>query len=208
MEENKAATGELQEPWLASQILGSNVLRLRFSSTLKSFQSKFQFLEMCCTYSEDRSKLSKTSTSAPFTVGRPSYPPNVSAGLPRISPQNQCRPRLLLPCMKLITDHPISNTINWARNSLYYSARSLHRSIRCAKRYSTTFLHAGLLILLYELGHAIHPEAQASVVANAELGLKLGINEAASRRMEPPPSSWTESEERTRAWSGVMMLDR
>jgi hypothetical protein len=116
--------------------------------------------------------------------------------------------RLLLLCMKLITDHPISNTINWARNSLYYNAKSLHRSIRCAKRYSTTFLHAGLLIPLYELGHAIHPEAQASVVANAELGLKLGINEAASRRMEAPPSSWTESEERTRAWSGVMMLDR
>ena len=115
---------------------------------------------------------------------------------------------LLLLCMKLIADHPISNTIDWARNSLYYSAKSLHCSIRCAKRYSTTFLQAGLLISLYELGHAIHPEAQASVVANAELGIKLGIKEAASWRMEPAPSSWTESEERTRVWWGVMILDR
>lgn len=61
---------------------------------------------------------------------------------------------------------------------------------------------------MYELGHGLRLEARASVLANAELGMKLGINEVASQRMNPVPSSWTESEERTRAWWGIMILDR
>jgi hypothetical protein len=115
---------------------------------------------------------------------------------------------LLLLSMKLITQHPVLNTAAWGRSSLYLSAKSLHRSIIASKRYSTYFLQAGLLISLYELGHAIYPEAQASVKANAELGIKLGINKSASQRMSPAPSSWTESEVRTRTWWGIMILDR
>lgn len=55
---------------------------------------------------------------------------------------------------------------------------------------------------MYELGHAIYPEAPISVSRNAELGLALGINEYGSDRMNPSPTSWTESEERTRTWWG------
>lgn len=115
---------------------------------------------------------------------------------------------LLLLSMKLITDHPEPNRPEWARSTVYHSAKALYHSIKASRRYSTHLLQASLLISLYELGHAIYPEAQASVVANVELGLKLGINKAGSQKMNPAPSSWTESEERTRTWWGTMILDR
>ena len=115
---------------------------------------------------------------------------------------------LLLLSMKLVVDHPEPNKPDWARSCLYQHAKSLFRSIKTSRRYSTHLLQAGLLISLYELGHAIYPEAQGSVLGNVELGLKLGINEAGSKKMNPAPSSWTESEERTRTWWGTMILDR
>ena len=115
---------------------------------------------------------------------------------------------LLLLSMKLIVDHPTPDKPDWARSTLYYAAKSLFRSIKNSRRYSTHLLQASLLLSLYELGHAIHPEAQVSVAANVELGLKLGINKSDSQRMYPAPSSWTESEERTRTWWGTVILDR
>jgi hypothetical protein len=115
---------------------------------------------------------------------------------------------LLLLAMKLVDDHPEPDKPYWARSFLYQHAKSLFCSIKTSRRYSTHLLQAGLLISVYELGHAIYPEAQGSVLGNIELGLKLGINEAGSQKMNPAPSSWTESEERTRTWWGTMILDR
>jgi hypothetical protein len=61
---------------------------------------------------------------------------------------------------------------------------------------------------MHECGHAIYPEAHISVDKNAKLVLSLGINDFGSDRMDPSPSSWTKHEERTRAWWGVIILDR
>lgn len=115
---------------------------------------------------------------------------------------------LLLLCMKLITSKPLSSSFGSTRSNLYRSAKKLYRSIEREKRYSTHFLQSGLLISLYELGHAIYPEAQASVARNAELGVQLGIHELKGHMMNPPPSSWAEEEERSRTWWGIVILDR
>jgi Fungal specific transcription factor domain/Fungal Zn(2)-Cys(6) binuclear cluster domain len=115
---------------------------------------------------------------------------------------------LLLLCMKLLTDLPDPASTDGMRTPAYLAAKRLLRSIESAERYSTRFLQAGLLIAMYELGHAIYPEALASVSRNAKLGLALGIHDFKSDRMNPSPMSWTESEERTRTWWGIMIVDR
>jgi hypothetical protein len=115
---------------------------------------------------------------------------------------------LLLLCIKLITDVPIPNSRDGMRTSAYFAAKRLWRSIENAKLYSTRFLQAGILICMYELGHAIYPEAYISVAKNARLGVSLGIDDFSCDRMNPSPASWTEHEERIRAWWGLMILDR
>jgi hypothetical protein len=110
--------------------------------------------------------------------------------------------------MKLLTDihNPVSS--DGMRTPAYQTAKRLWRSIESNKHYSTRFLQAGLLISMYELGHAIYLEAHISVSRNANLGLELGIHEIVSDRMNPSPNSWTEHEERTRTWWGIVILDR
>jgi len=115
---------------------------------------------------------------------------------------------LLLLCMKLIVAKPTSSQMGGMRSPLYSACKTLNRNIAALGRYSTNFLQAGLLITLYELGHAIYPEAEGSVTRNAELGLKLGLNNASNRTMNLPPGSWAEDEERGRTWWGIVMLDR
>jgi hypothetical protein len=110
--------------------------------------------------------------------------------------------------MKLLTDILDLASTNSMRSLAYVAAKRLWRSIESTKQYSTRFLQAGLLISMYELGHAIYPEASISVSRNARLGLELGINEFGGDRMNPSPNSWTEHEERTRTWWGSMILDR
>jgi hypothetical protein len=115
---------------------------------------------------------------------------------------------LLLLSMKLLIDYPTRSSRDCMRKKDYLATKWLHHSIRTAKRFSTQFLQASVMISLYELGHGIYPEAVISVAANARLGLTLGINKYQSQQMRPVPASWTESEERLRTWWGVMILDR
>jgi len=110
--------------------------------------------------------------------------------------------------MKLITSRPPNTKVGCMRTKLYSEAKGLYRTIETTKRYSTKFLQSGLLIAPYELGHAIYPEAYGSVAKNARLGVELGINELRNPKMSPAPSSWTEEEERSRTWWGIVMLDR
>jgi len=125
---------------------------------------------------------------------------------------HQIEPRadlaLLILCMKLVTSVPDPASSSSMRTKLYSIAKGLHRLIESSGRYSTHFLQSGLLITMYELGHAIYPEAQASVAKNARLGMELGIHDICNQKMNPAPVSWAEEEERNRTWWGVVILDR
>jgi hypothetical protein len=102
---------------------------------------------------------------------------------------------LLLLSIKLLIDYPTQSSRDCMRNKAYLVTKRLHHSIGIAKRYSTQFLQAGVMISLYEPGHGIYPEAVNFVAANARLGLILGVNKHQSQQMSPAPDSWTESEE-------------
>lgn len=128
--------------------------------------------------------------------------------LHQTDPEPRADLALLLLCMKLITSRPPNTKVGCMRTKLYSEAKGLYRTIETTKRYSTKFLQSGLLIAPYELGHAIYPEAYGSVAKNARLGVELGINELRNPKMSPAPSSWTEEEERSRTWWGIVMLDR
>lgn len=115
---------------------------------------------------------------------------------------------LLLLCMKLITSNPLSSDTDLTQTELYTYAKEFHGAIESQFRFSTHFLQSALLISLYELGHAIYPEAQISVARISKLGVELGINEISSEETTPNGFSWAEEEERTRIWWGMVILDR
>jgi hypothetical protein len=162
----------------------------------------------------------KILTLAVIELSQTAYFQTIHPGLPIVSKgllheaisNTATEPRayvaLLLLCMKLITDLLIPNSADGMRTSAYFGAKRLWRSIENAKLYSTRFLQAGILICMYELGHAIYPEGYISVAKNASLGISLGIDDFSCDRTNPSLASWTEHEERIRIWWGLMILDR
>ncbi|KAH8817225.1 hypothetical protein F5884DRAFT_830319 [Xylogone sp. PMI_703] len=67
--------------------------------------------------------------------------------------------------------------------------------------------NAGVLITLYEFGHAIYPSAYFTVGECARYGAALGIDRAATLSADKS-LSWVEVEERRRVWWAVLILDR
>lgn len=122
--------------------------------------------------------------------------------------QPSLRPDLqfLLICMKLVTsvlpEHPSS-----PRTSLYYMAKQLHLEMEMAGILSIQVLQAGILISMYELGHAIYPSAFLSIGACARYAYALGMNKGAMSALSQP-FTWVEWEERRRLWWAIVILDR
>jgi hypothetical protein len=73
--------------------------------------------------------------------------------------------------------------------------------------FSILGLQAGILLSLYELGHAIYPGAYFSVGACMRYAHALGIHSGASSRARKP-LTLRELEEESRAWWAVVILDR
>jgi hypothetical protein len=112
---------------------------------------------------------------------------------------------LLLLCMKLITWEP-GGDCNNARTSLYSGSKKFFVEME-GTVFSILGLQAGILISLYELGHAIYPGAYLSVGACVRYAHALGIYPGASSRARKP-LTLRELEEDSRAWSAVVILDR
>lgn len=77
---------------------------------------------------------------------------------------------------------------------------------------SLRILQAGILIALYETGHAIYPAAYLSVGACVRYGIALGIDKLV---LEPDGAhdglriyTQTEVEEQRRVWWALLLLDR
>jgi hypothetical protein len=69
-------------------------------------------------------------------------------------------------------------------------------------------IQAGLLISVYELGHAIMPAAYISIGSCAREGIALGIHERNAPQMLRQPVNWPAWEERQRVWWLIIILDR
>lgn len=113
---------------------------------------------------------------------------------------------LLVLCMKLIAEILPEHTTN-PQTSTYSSAKHFYLEVETAGFLSIQVLQAGVLISLYELGHAIYPSAFLSIGACARYAYTLGINGNATSQVSRP-FTWIEQEERRRVWWAIVILDR
>ena len=113
---------------------------------------------------------------------------------------------LLVLCMKVIVTILPENSSN-PKTQLYYTAKYFYLEVETSTSLSILILQAGLLLSLYELGHAIYPAAYLSIGACARYAYALGINRNARTR---PIKVLTlvELEEANRIWWAIVLLDR
>lgn len=100
-----------------------------------------------------------------------------------------------------------SSRVKTADSELYRVVKQLYFVIESCGTLSMQVLQAGILIALYELGHAIYPATFLSVGACARYATALGIDKTASSRVYTK-LSWIEEEECRRAWWSILVLDR
>ncbi|KUJ08129.1 putative fungal-specific transcription factor, partial [Mollisia scopiformis] len=113
---------------------------------------------------------------------------------------------LLLLSIKLITTFPPTNPRN-PRTLLYNAVKHFHLEVEGSSVSSILVLQAGVLIALYELGHAIYPAAYMSIGACARYAYALGIHVSgvvSTRKV----LTLVEVEERRRVWWAIVILDR
>jgi hypothetical protein len=112
---------------------------------------------------------------------------------------------LLILCMDLITWIPSEQGWN-PRTPAYMAAKSFYLDLEIAGIVSIQLLQAGILIALFEFGHAVYPSAVVSIEACVRYGYALGINWNRTSSTKPP-FSWVDLEEQNRVWWAVVMLD-
>jgi hypothetical protein len=113
---------------------------------------------------------------------------------------------LLFLCMKLITE-VLPEHVKNPQTLIYFAAKQFYLVIETAGILSIQVLQAGILISLYELGHAIYPAAFLSIGACARYAYAIGINRNATSQISQP-LTWVEQEERRRVWWAIVILDR
>lgn len=93
------------------------------------------------------------------------------------------------------------------RIPLYYTVKHFNLEVESSSVFSILVLQAGVLIALYELGHAIYPAAFLTIGACARYAHALGIN--VSRGLNSRKVlTLVEVEERRRVWWAIIILDR
>jgi len=125
-----------------------------------------------------------------------------------LQPAFQARPDivLLLLSIKLIITLPPTGSRN-PRTPLYYSIKHFYIEVEVSSVLSILVLQAGVLVALYELGHAIYPSAYLTVGACARYAYALGINVNGALN-KTRVLTLVEVEERRRIWWAIVILDR
>ncbi|KAH7348393.1 putative fungal-specific transcription factor [Rhexocercosporidium sp. MPI-PUGE-AT-0058] len=129
---------------------------------------------------------------------------------------------LLVLCMKLATLFPTSSPTSdrveldedgdrgereWVPPVEYLAAKRLHADLVEGGGFSTQVLQSGVLIALYEYGHAIYPAAYLSIGACARYGISAGLDGSGMEQVKKT-YNWVEEEEQKRVWWAVLILDR
>jgi Fungal specific transcription factor domain len=112
---------------------------------------------------------------------------------------------LLILSMRIITMLPAGGRMD--RTPEYAAAKRFYTELEGIGAFSPQVLQAGVLIALYEYGHAIYPAAYLTIGGLARYGISSGIDGTGPSQMAPP-GDWIEAEERKRIWWGVLILDR
>jgi hypothetical protein len=119
-----------------------------------------------------------------------------------------CQPdfTLLFLSMKLITSILPDELAN-PRTPAYNAAKHFYLEMEASGMISIQVLQAGLLLSLYELGHAIYPSAYLSIGTCTRYAYALGINKDA-KTQATKVLTLVELEENKRVWWGIIILDR
>jgi hypothetical protein len=104
--------------------------------------------------------------------------------------------------------------INWIpsafanpKTPMYKAAKQYFFELETAGSFSIRVVQAGLLILLYELGHCIYPAAYMSVGTCARQAVALGFDKDI-KQVNTTGLPWDKVEERRRVWWAILILDR
>jgi hypothetical protein len=115
---------------------------------------------------------------------------------------------LLVLCMKLVNDR-LGSEVQDPRTRLYTIAKNFFLTVESSGFTSIRLLQAGILLCLYETGHAIYPQAYISIGHIGRLGQAIGLHDTDGvPQLALEPGSWDEMEERRRVWWTVYILDR
>lgn len=115
---------------------------------------------------------------------------------------------LLILCMKLVNDRAAVDAVD-SRTNLYATAKGFYRLVESSGIVSMRLLQAGLLIALYETGHAIYPEAYLTIGQCARVGTAIGLDDTGHiPQLGLEPQNWDDMEERRRVWWAYFILDR
>ena len=115
---------------------------------------------------------------------------------------------LLVLCMKLLNEKE-AVALQGPRNSLYEMAKDFYSAVESCGIGSIRLIQAGIMIILYEIGHGIAPEAYMSIGRTGRLGHAIGLHDTARvPQLGLEPESWDDMEERRRVWWAAYILDR
>jgi len=105
---------------------------------------------------------------------------------------------LLILSMKLLNDM-LSGGLQHPRSSLYAMTKEFFTLVESGSIASIRLLQAGVLIAIYEMGHAIYPESYLTIGRVSRLGQAIGIHDPARiTQLALEPETWDEMEERRR----------
>lgn len=108
---------------------------------------------------------------------------------------------LALLGMKLILSTPDRSG---TPSELYIHMKQLQMMMEMAGCLAMPMIQAGILVALYEMGHAIYPAAFCSISTCARYGTAMGIHHTVFAQGK----GWIEQEERNRLWWAILILDR
>lgn len=113
---------------------------------------------------------------------------------------------LLLLCMKLVQEIPDGQAPQSLE--LYRLTKELSKRLELEGLLTLNAVQAGVLLLLYELGHGIFPAAFMTISCCARQGVALGIHNKLAPQLYGKQRFWVEWEEKQRVWWAIMILDR
>lgn len=113
---------------------------------------------------------------------------------------------LLCLSMKLVMWSPSPDSPD-SHTTTYLAARQFLYSVDISGSLTLPSLQAAILIAIYEIGHAIYPGAHTSVSVCVQYAIAMGLGWKTVRWGENN-LSWIETEERTRVWWAIVILER
>ncbi|PVH93784.1 hypothetical protein DM02DRAFT_661633 [Periconia macrospinosa] len=113
---------------------------------------------------------------------------------------------LLIVAMRLVTLFPLDSIFN-PKTPMYVAAKRMYAEAESVGVLTLPVLQAGVLISIYEYGHAMYPATFFTVAACARYAALLGIGKESSV-FENPSLTWVEVEEKRRVWWAIIIMDR